>query len=40
LTAAWQPDYEAFRKRTFREKRYACLFADGLHFRIRLEEDG
>jgi putative transposase len=39
LTAAWQRDYEAFRKRAFHGKRYAYLFADGVHFRIRLEED-
>ena len=39
LTAAWQHDYEQFRKRTFHGKRYAYLFADGVHFRIRLEED-
>jgi transposase-like protein len=39
LTAAWQRDYEDFRKRTFHGKRYAYLFADGVHFRIRLEED-
>lgn len=39
LTASWQRDYEAFRKRTFHGKRYAYLFADGVHFRIRLEED-
>ena len=39
LLAAWQKDYEAFRKREFHGKRYAYLFADGVHFRIRLEED-
>ncbi|MCP5065989.1 MAG: IS256 family transposase, partial [bacterium] len=39
LTASWQHDYEAFRKQTFHGKRYAYLFADGVHFRIRLEED-
>jgi transposase-like protein len=39
LTAAWQHDYEQFRKRTFHGRRYAYLFADGVHFRIRLEED-
>ena len=39
LTASWQRDYEEFRKRTFHGKRYAYLFADGVHFRIRLEED-
>jgi transposase-like protein len=39
LLADWQKDYEAFRKRSFHGKRYAYLFADGVHFRIRLEED-
>jgi transposase-like protein len=39
LLAGWQKDYEAFRKRSFHGKRYAYLFADGVHFRIRLEED-
>lgn len=39
LLAAWQKDYEAFRRREFHGKRYAYLFADGVHFRIRLEED-
>lgn len=39
LTAAWQHDYEQFRTRSFHGRRYAYLFADGVHFRIRLEED-
>jgi transposase-like protein len=39
LTEVWQHDYEQFRKRAFHGKRYAYLFADGVHFRIRLEED-
>lgn len=39
LTGAWQQDYEQFRKRSFHARRYAYLFADGVHFRIRLEED-
>ncbi len=39
LLGAWQKDYEAFRQRDLAGKRYAYLFADGIHFRIRLEED-
>lgn len=39
LTAAWQQEYEAFRKRDIRSKRFAYLWADGVHFRIRLEDD-
>ncbi len=39
LTAEWQQEYEAFRKRDIRSKRFAYIWADGIHFRIRLEED-
>lgn len=39
LTAEWQQEYEAFRKRDVRSKRFAYLWADGVHFRIRLEDD-
>jgi transposase-like protein len=39
LLGAWQQDYEAFRKRSFEGKRFAYLFADGVHFRVRVEED-
>ena len=39
LTASWQPTYEQFRKRSLDGRRYAYLFADGVHLRIRLEED-
>jgi len=37
LTAAWQEDYEAFQKRDLSDRDY--VWADGVHFRIRLEED-
>jgi transposase-like protein len=39
LLGGWQKDYEAFRKREFHGRRFAYLFADGVHFRIRLEDD-
>ena len=39
LTAAWQQEYESFRKRDIRSKRFAYIWADGVHFRIRLEDD-
>jgi transposase-like protein len=39
LTAAWQADYEAFQKRDLSDRDYIYLWADGVHFRIRLEED-
>jgi transposase-like protein len=39
LTAAWQADYEAFKKRDLSDRDYVYVWADGVHFRIRLEED-
>jgi transposase-like protein len=39
LTAAWQDDYEAFKKRDLSDRDYVYVWADGVHFRIRLEED-
>jgi transposase-like protein len=39
LTAAWQADYEAFQQRDFSDRDYVYVWADGVHFRIRLDED-
>jgi putative transposase len=39
LTAAWQADYEAFQRRDLSDCDYVYVWADGVHFRIRLEED-
>ncbi|MDH3685327.1 MAG: IS256 family transposase, partial [Myxococcales bacterium] len=39
LTAARQADYEGFQKRDLSERDYVYVWADGVHFRIRLEED-
>jgi hypothetical protein len=39
LTAAWQADYETFQKRDLSDRDYVYVWADGVHFRIRLEED-
>ncbi len=39
LTAAWQADYETFQKRNLSDRDYVYVWADGVHFRIRLEED-
>ncbi len=39
LTAAWQEEHEAFRKRDLSDRDYVYVWADGVHFRIRLEED-
>jgi transposase-like protein len=39
MTAAWHADYEAFQKRDLSDCDYVYVWADGVHFRIRLEED-
>jgi len=39
LTAEWQHEYESFRKRDIRSKHFAYIWADGVHFRVRLEDD-
>jgi transposase-like protein len=39
LTATWHADYEAFQQRDLSERDYVYVWADGVHFRIRLEED-
>lgn len=39
LTAQWSREYEAFRKRDLSDRDYVYVWVDGVHFRIRLEED-
>jgi len=39
LTAQWSSEYEAFRKRDLSDRDYVYVWVDGVHFRIRLEED-
>jgi len=39
LTNAWSTEYEALRKRHLSSKQYAYVWADGVHFNVRLEED-
>jgi putative transposase len=39
LTAAWLEEYEAFQKRDLSDRDYVYVWTDGVHFRIRLEED-
>jgi transposase-like protein len=39
LIATWQGDYEAWGKRPLLGKQYVYVWADGVHFNIRLEED-
>jgi putative transposase len=38
LLGAWQADYQAFCLRDLAERDYVYLWADGLHFRVRLEQ--
>jgi transposase-like protein len=39
LLSQWQDEYELWRKRSLVGKDYVYIWADGLHFGIRLEED-
>jgi transposase-like protein len=39
LTKAWTTEYEAFRRRNLTDRDYVYLWADGVHFTIRLEEE-
>ncbi|MGH8591737.1 MAG: IS256 family transposase [Gammaproteobacteria bacterium] len=39
LTKGWTAEYEAFRRRDLVDRDYIYLWADGIHFRIRLEEE-
>jgi putative transposase len=39
LIGTWQRDYEAWNTRSLEGKRYVYVWADGVHFNIRLEED-
>jgi transposase-like protein len=38
LKAAWEAEYEAWSKRSLEGKRYVYVWADGVHFNIRLDE--
>ena len=38
LKAAWEQDHEAWARRSLRGKHYVYVWADGVHFNIRLEE--
>jgi transposase-like protein len=40
LLKIWQEEYKAWRKRPLRGKDYVYLWADGVNFKVRLEEDG
>ncbi len=39
LTAEWEQDYQVFRQRDLSYRDYVYVWADGVHFRIRLEGD-
>ena len=39
LTAEWDTEYQAWRKRSLAERDYVYVWVDGVHFTIRLEED-
>ena len=40
LKASWSDDYEQWAKRDLSTKRYVYIWADGVHFNVRLGEDG
>jgi putative transposase len=39
LLSVWQEEYKAWRKRSLAGKEYVYIWADGVYFNIRLEED-
>jgi len=39
LTAAWEAEYQAWRSRSLAESDFVYVWVDGVHFRVRLEED-
>ena len=39
LVGTWQKDYEAWNTRSLEGKQYVYVWADGVHFNIRLKED-
>jgi len=39
LKAIWQQEYDAWNKRSLAGKHYVYVWADGVHFNIRLEQD-
>src|SRR5215212_2312320 len=38
LVTAWQADHEAFGRRDLTDRDYVYIWADGVHFRVRLEQ--
>jgi len=39
LTAEWETEYRAFQKQDLSQREYVYVFVDGVHFRVRLEDD-
>lgn len=39
LKAAWQEDLKAWRRRTLKGKRYLYVWADGVYFNVRMDQD-
>jgi putative transposase len=39
LTAGWETEYHAWRRRDLHDVDYLYVWVDGVHFRVRLEED-
>jgi transposase-like protein len=39
LVKIWQEEYQVWRKRSLKGKEYVYLWADGIYFNVRLEED-
>ncbi len=39
LKAVWEKEYQEWNKRSLEGKQYVYVWADGVHFNIRLEED-
>lgn len=39
LTSVWEKDYHEFQRRDLSDKDYVYVWADGVHFNVRLEED-
>ena len=40
LKASWQQEWAAWSKRSLADKRYVYVWADGIHFNVRLEDPG
>lgn len=39
LVGGWETEYEQFRKRSLKDQDFVYVWVDGVHFRVRLEED-